>query len=111
MQTRVCVTKVIPNSVQSRSGEWMHRVIALLDAAIGHLNLEQAAHDAVLEATSLLRRQVDPPPSEGIPDDGKEHLLAWQARKVLDHIDRHITSRVLVADLCALVYSFKPICL
>jgi AraC family transcriptional regulator len=30
-------------------------------------------------------------------------LLAWQARKVLDHIDGHITGRVPVADLCALV--------
>jgi AraC family transcriptional regulator len=36
-------------------------------------------------------------------DDGKERLLAWQARKVLDYIDRHITSRVRVADLGALV--------
>jgi AraC family transcriptional regulator len=30
-------------------------------------------------------------------------LLVWQARKVLDYIDRHITGRVPVADLCALV--------
>ena len=78
-------------------------VIALLDAAIGHLHQEQAAHGAITEATSLLRRQVDPQPVEGAADDGKEHLLAWQARKVLDYIDRHITSRVLVVDLCALV--------
>jgi AraC family transcriptional regulator len=103
MQTQVCETQVIQTG-KSRSGEWMHHVIALLDAAMGHLNREQAAHDAVLEATSLLRRQVDPPPSEGIADDGKERLLAWQGRKVLDYIDRHITSRVLVADLCALVW-------
>jgi AraC family transcriptional regulator len=103
MQTQVRETQVIPNAGQCRSGEWMHHVIALLDAAIGHLNREQAAHDAVLEATSLLRRQVDPSPPEGIADDGKERLMAWQARKVIDYIDRHITSRVFVADLCALV--------
>jgi AraC family transcriptional regulator len=82
----------------------MHDVIALLDAAIGHLHQEQAAHGAILEATTLLRRQVDPQPVEGPADEGKERLLAWQARKVLDYIDRHITSRVLVADLCALVW-------
>src|SRR5258708_9210632 len=81
----------------------MHYVIALLDAAIGHLHQEQAAHGVILEATSLLRRQVDPQPVEGAADDGKERLLAWQARKVLDYVDRHITSRVLVADLCALL--------
>jgi AraC family transcriptional regulator len=104
MQTQVCESQVISKTFRSPSGEWMHHVIALLDAAMGHLNLEKAAHDAVLEATSLLRRQVDPPTSEGIADDGKERLLAWQARKVLDYIDRHITTRVHVADLCALVW-------
>jgi AraC family transcriptional regulator len=89
---------------QDRSGDWMQHVIALLDAAIGHLHQELPAHGAILEATSLLRRQMDPQPVEAAADDGKGHLLAWQARKVLDHIDRHITSRVLVSDLCALVW-------
>jgi AraC family transcriptional regulator len=103
MQTRVCETHASQKIGQSRSGDWMHDVIALLDAAIGHLHQEQPAHGAILEATSLLRRQVDPQPVEGAADDGKERLLAWQARKVLDHIDRHITTRVFVADLCALV--------
>jgi AraC family transcriptional regulator len=87
---------------QSRSDNWMRDVIALLDAAIGHIHQEQAAHGAILEATSLLRRQIDPQPVESTAD-GKERLLAWQVRKVLDYIDRHITSRMLVADLCALV--------
>jgi AraC family transcriptional regulator len=89
---------------QGRSGDWMHDVIALLDAAIGHLHQGQAAHGAILEAASMLQRQVGPQPVEGAADDGKERLLAWQARKVLDYIDRHITSRVPVADLCALVW-------
>jgi transcriptional regulator GlxA family with amidase domain len=104
MQTPVCEMQVTPNIGQSRSGSWMFHVIALLDAAIGHLDRKQAAHGAILEATSLLRRQVDSAPVEGAADDGKERLLAWQARKVLDYIDMHITSRVLVADLCALVW-------
>jgi AraC family transcriptional regulator len=88
---------------QSRSGYWMHHVIGLLDTAIERLHREEPARGAILEATSLLRSQVDPPSAEGARDDGKAHLLAWQARKVLDYIDRHITGRVLVADLCALV--------
>ena len=87
----------------TRSGEWVHQVIALLHAAMGHLDPEQAAHDAIVEATSLLRRQVDPQPAPAVADQGKERLLAWQARKVLDYIDTHIMSRVAVADLCALV--------
>src|SRR3984885_5231634 len=93
-----------PEVGQSGPGDWMPRVLALLDPAIGHLHPEQPARGAILEATSLLQRQVDPQPVEGAADDGKERLLAWQARKVLDYIDRHITSRVLVADLCALVW-------
>ena len=104
MQTQICETPASQKIGQSRSGNWMHDVIALLDAAIGHLHQEQAAHGAIQEATSLLRRQVDPQPLEGAADDGKDRLLAWQARKVLDYIDRHIASRVLVADLCALVW-------
>jgi AraC family transcriptional regulator len=88
---------------QSRPGGWMHHVIALLDAAVVHLHQGQAAYGAIVEAALLLRRQVDPQPVEGTAGDGKERLLAWQARKVLDHIDKHITTRVPVADLCALV--------
>jgi AraC family transcriptional regulator len=104
MQTQICETHANPQIGQSRSGDWMHHVLALLNSAIGHLHQEQAAHGAILEATSLLRRQVDPQPAEAAADDGKERLLAWQARKVLDYIDRHITGRVPVADLCALIW-------
>src|ERR1700722_16195956 len=104
MKTQICETQSIQRIGRSRSGSWMHDVIALLDSAIGHLHQEQAAHGAILEATSLLRRQVDPQPAEAAADDGKERLLAWQARKVLDYIDRHITGRVPVADLCALIW-------
>src|ERR1700748_732584 len=87
---------------QDRSGDWMQHVLALLDAAIGQLREEEPAHGTLLAASSLLRKRCDPRPEKG-GDDGKEYLLAWQARKVLDYIDRHIASRVLVADLCALV--------
>jgi len=105
MQTQVCEIQASPKIAQRRSAGWMHDVIALLDAAIGHLHQEQAAHGAILEASALLRRQiVASQPVEATTDDGKERLLAWQARKVLDYIDRHITTRVLVADLCALVW-------
>ena len=89
--------------IARQSHEWVRRVIALLDSAIGQIHHEQAAHGTLLEATSLLRRQVAPPPTDADRDEGKERLLAWQARKVTEHIDRHITSRVLVSDLCVLV--------
>jgi len=103
LEEALAASHASPEVGQSRSGDWMHHVLALLDAAIGHLHPEQPARGAILEATSLLQRQVDPQPVEKTADGGKERLLVWQARKVLDYIDRHITGRVPVADLCALV--------
>jgi AraC family transcriptional regulator len=83
--------------------DWVHQVIALLDAAMAQVEHEQAAHRALLAATSLLRSQVEPPRDLQEQAVGTERLLTWQVRSVLEHIDRRITSRVLVADLCALV--------
>ena len=87
----------------TRAREWMHRVISLLDAAVGQLHDQgHAAQGTLLEAASLLRQQVHPPAAAEVPD-ARGRLLAWQARKVRDYIDSHITEPVLVADLCALV--------
>jgi hypothetical protein len=83
----------------TRSREWMHRVITLLEAAVGH---EHPAQGTLLEAASLLRQQIHAPAAEEVPD-GRGRLLAWQARKVRDYIDSHITGPVPVADLCGLV--------
>ena len=93
----------VSNLGATRSREWMHRVIALLEAAVGQLHGQaHPAQGTLLEAASLLRRQFHPPAAGEVPD-GRERLLAWQARKVRDYIDSHITERVFVADLCALV--------
>lgn len=87
----------------TRSREWMHRVISLLEAAVGQFhNQVHPAQGTLLEAASLLRQQIDPPAARMVPD-GRGRLLAWQVRKVRDYIDSHITGPVLVADLCALV--------
>jgi AraC-like DNA-binding protein len=87
----------------TRSRDWVHRVIRLLDAAVLQLrHQEHAAHSTVLEAASLLRQQIAPQAAEVAPDD-RGRLLLWQARKVRDYIDAHITGPVPVADLCALI--------
>ncbi len=86
----------------AQSHEWMHRVIALLDAAAYQLDHEQTVHGTILKAASLLRKQIDPEIAQAAPDR-RRGLLAWQARKVRAYIDSHITGSVLVADLCALV--------
>jgi AraC family transcriptional regulator len=86
-----------------RSHEWMHRVVSLLEAAVGQLhNQLHPAQGALLEAASLVRQQIDSPAAKELPD-ATGRLLAWQARKVRDYIDSHLTGPVLVSDLCALV--------
>ena len=87
----------------TRSREWTHRMMGLLEAAVGQLHdLEHPAQGTLLEAASLLRLQIRPPLEEGAPD-GRGRLLEWQARKVREYIDGHITGPVPVADLCALI--------
>jgi AraC family transcriptional regulator len=85
-----------------RSQDLVHHIISLLDAAMHQLYLkDKTAQGTILKAASLLRQQIDPPAPQEVPDGG-ERLLAWQARKVRDYIDSHITGPVLIADLCAL---------
>ena len=87
----------------TRSREWIHRLISLLEAALGQFhNQVHPAQGILLKAASVLRQQVDPPAAREGPD-GRGRLLAWQARKVRDYIDSHITGPVLVADLGALL--------
>jgi AraC family transcriptional regulator len=86
----------------TQSHEWVRRVIAHLDTAACQLGHEQVAHRAILKAASLLRKQIDPELAEEIPARGGG-LLSRHARKMCAYIDSHITDRLLVTDLCALV--------
>jgi hypothetical protein len=69
----------------------VHRVITLLEAAVGQLHhQERPAQRTLIKATSLLQQRIDPPAAGEIPD-GRGRLLAWQARKVRDYSDSHLT--------------------
>src|ERR1700733_11893242 len=92
----------VSNLGAARSREWMHRVITLLEAAVGQLHdQEHSAQGTLLEAATLLRQQIDPSGDGEVPDE-RGCMLAWQVRKVRDYIDSHIAEPVFVADLCAL---------
>ena len=98
-EDRLAVSKI----TLGRSQEWLHHVISLLDAALHHLDSkEKAVEGTILKAASLLRQQIDPPTAREVVN-GKGRLLAWQARKVRDYIDSHMSGPVLVADLCTLL--------
>jgi AraC family transcriptional regulator len=86
-----------------RSPTWMCRVIELLDTAARQLHQEEhQVYAALREAASLLREQVAPAETQA-PTDSRGGLLVWQARKVRDYINAHITEPVRIADLCALI--------
>ena len=96
-------TPAVAKPSARRAREWVRHVLTLLDEAVRQLQpSEDVAHGTILEATSLLRKQIDSEPALELPDWGGR-LLAWQARKVRDYIDSHITGPVRVADLCALI--------
>src|ERR1700685_2193252 len=62
----------------TRSRQWMHRVITLLEAALGQLHSKvHPAQGALLEAASLLRKQIDPEVAEAARDR-RGGLLAWK---------------------------------
>jgi len=86
-----------------RARECVRHVLTLLDEAVRQLQPgEEVAHGTILAASSFLRKQIDSePPQE--PPDGGGRLLAWQARKVRDYIDSHVSGPVFVEDLCALI--------
>jgi AraC family transcriptional regulator len=86
-----------------RSREWVRHVVTLLDEAVRQLqSSEEIAHRTILKATSFLRMQIDSKPAQELPEGGAR-LLAWQARRVRDYINEHISGPLLVADLCALI--------
>jgi AraC family transcriptional regulator len=86
----------------TQSHEWVRRIIALLDTAACQLDHEEVAHRTILKAASLLRKQIDPELAEEIPTR-RGSLPGRHARKVCAYIDSHITDRLLITDLCALV--------
>jgi AraC family transcriptional regulator len=86
-----------------QSPEWLKQAVGLLEVAVRQLHSQEAALSTLVQAASLLRKQITPPLHEAPRDVGGQ-LLAWQARNVLAYIDSHITDRLPVADLSAIVH-------
>ena len=86
----------------AHTSTWVRSVIGLLDKASQHLgHSREAAQSAIEEATSLLQEQVRP--RSQTPARASGGLLAWQVRKIRNYVDVHLTGRVLVSDLSAVV--------
>jgi AraC-like DNA-binding protein len=103
MEARLEDTLAASTLGATRSREWAQRMIGLLEVAVGQLHdPKHPVQGTLLEAASLLRLQIRPPFS-GDARDERGRLLEWQARKVREYVDGHITGPVTVTDLCALV--------
>lgn len=86
-----------------RYSQWVQRVIALLDAAIGDLcHDEHPAKSSVHQAASLLRAQVAPGTTEE-----RGRLLAWQVRRVREYIDDHLEGPISLDELSAVIQRSK----
>ena len=103
MQIQVYEQQGSPDSRRRGGADLARHVLTLLDSVMGQLHGAHAAHGTIREATSILRRQIAPQLAPAGAQDGRERLLAWQVRKVIEHIEGHIMHRVPIADLCALV--------
>lgn len=85
------------------ASSWVQNVISLLDAALRQLHQpEHIAQNTIVKARVLLRKQLGLQVAQAAPE-GSGRLLGWQARKVRDYIESHITDPLPVSDLCALV--------
>jgi AraC family transcriptional regulator len=81
--------------------ESIKQVIRLLELAARQLDLSESAHGTLVQAVSLLRKEIALHMQKA-RGDCRGRLLAWQVRKVLTYIDSHIMDRVRVADLSIL---------
>jgi AraC family transcriptional regulator len=103
METQLVGALTDATAGTEQSHHWMHHVITLLDAAIRQLgDKNPAAQCTLLEATQFLQKQTAVQSARSVAV-ARGCLLAWQARRVREYIDAHITDRLFVAELATLV--------
>jgi AraC family transcriptional regulator len=79
-------------------------VVELLNSTERQLDANQAAARAsISRATSLLWMQVNKDFENGFRTPQRQVLFGWQVRRLGEHIDQHLSGRILVSDLSAIV--------
>lgn len=78
-------------------------VVDLLNAAKRELDVDrEAARASISRASSLLWVEINKD-HERNPCAERRALLGWQIRRVNDYVDAHLSRRILVSDLSAIV--------
>jgi AraC-like DNA-binding protein len=79
-------------------------VVDLLNTAERQLDVNrEAARASISRASSLLWVEINKDFERGPPRQGRRALLGWQIRRVSDYVDAHLSRRILVSDLSAVV--------
>jgi AraC family transcriptional regulator len=91
-------TVVVLGRGSHRSRELMRRIFDLVEEAAGRIgDRHHPAQSMLLEAATLLRQQIHS--AAGVVG-ARGRLVKWQACRVRDYIDSHISGPIRVADLC-----------
>jgi AraC family transcriptional regulator len=78
-------------------------VVDLLNTAKRQLDVNrEAARVSISRASSLLSIEANKNVGRSRFGHGHCSLLGWQIRRVSDHIDTHLSARILVSDLSAI---------
>jgi AraC family transcriptional regulator len=92
-----------PSKAQMELQALVSSVVDLLDTANRQLDVNrEAARASISRASSLLWVEINKD-FERDPRHSPRALLGWQVRRVRDYVDAHLSKRILVSDLSAIV--------
>ena len=93
----------IPSNARMELQALVSSVVDLLNTANLQLDVNrEAARASISRASSLLWVEINKD-SELDPCHSPRALVGWQIRRVRDYIEAHLSTRILVADLSAIV--------
>ena len=102
MHAAISTITASPNG-QTELQALVFSVVDLLNTAKRQLDVNrEAARASISRASSLLWVEVNKD-FETHPTGHSRALLGWQIRRVRDHIETHLSRRILVSDLSTLV--------
>jgi AraC-like DNA-binding protein len=79
-------------------------VVDLLNAATRQLDVNRdAARSSISRASSLLSVQINRDLERSPSQRSRPALLGWQMQRLSDYVDAHLSGRILVCDLSAVV--------
>jgi AraC family transcriptional regulator len=93
-----------PSKTQMDLQALVSSVVDLLNSANRQLDVNrEAARASISRASSLLWVEINKDFERDPSRQSRRALLGWQIRQVRDFVDAHLSSRILVSDLSAIV--------